>query len=71
AGALLALGEEESARPKLLKALTSRKDPVRALAIQIAGELAAPWALEALRELRASRAGARWCDEIDAALAGR
>ena len=25
----------------------------------------------ALRELRASRAGARWCDEIDAALAGR
>ena len=67
AGALHKLGHAE-AREHLLKLLGSRRAMVRGLAIQVLGELAEPWATDALRELAAGPDGDRWKEEVEDAL---
>jgi len=67
AAALARLGEAEG-RAQLLRLLGRRQAPVRGLAIQLLGELGEPWARSALQSLQASAAGARWQEELAAAL---
>jgi len=67
AAALARLGEALG-RESLLRFLRSRRQSVRGLAIQAMGEVAEPWAIGALRELRAGPSGAEWAEEIDDAL---
>lgn len=67
AAALCRLDHPEG-RPALLRLLQSRRLMVKGLAIQLLGELHTPWAEDALKNLAATPAGARWQEEIKAAL---
>lgn len=70
AGALHKLGHE-GAREQLLELLVSRRSMVKGLAIEVLGELAEPWAHDALRQLAAGPGGDRWKEEVEEALAGK
>ncbi len=69
AGALYKLGHQ-GAKDELLKLLGSRRAMVRGLAIEVLGDLAEPWAHDALRKLAAGPGGERWKEEVADALAG-
>jgi len=69
--ATLARLVEADGREHLLRLLGSRRQAVRGLCIQVLGEIGEPWALEALRHLAQSPAGADWSEELAEALAGR
>ncbi len=74
AAALLAIDPAhsgaETARAVLKTGLTSRKQDLRGLTVQLLDTVGGSWAVEPLTALRARRAGRKLASEIDTALAG-
>lgn len=70
AGTLSKMGDEEGRR-KLLALLTSRKEMIKGLCIQLLGTIEEPWAQQALIELGNSPRGSDWQEEIHEALKNR
>lgn len=68
AGALAKLGDPRG-REGLHKALFGRNTIATGLAIELCGQLAAPWAHQELEALRADRRGRDWQEELTDALA--
>lgn len=60
---------QRAARAHLLAALSSRKDPLRGLAIEQLAAVGGPWAVAALGELRSRRRGRAMAEQIGEALA--